>query len=97
MKATVGDVPVRVLDLSTLDARLEHEQRFPLESPELRLEWNRSEIRLPFRVMRSQLVSEPDASPVHHSGIEFVALDPVAAGLIASILQWAAQSTSPRT
>ena len=87
---------MRVLELSPVNARLEHEQRFPMESPHLRLEWNRSEINLPFRVMRSQTVSRPEADPVLHSGIEFLPLDPVAAGLIASILRWAEQSKPSR-
>ncbi len=94
VRATVDDVPVRVLELSPVNARLEHEQRFPLQSPHLRLEWNRSEINLPFRVMRSQIVSRSESGPLYHSGVEFIALDPTAQGLIASILQWARQSAS---
>ncbi|MGZ5434248.1 MAG: PilZ domain-containing protein, partial [Thermoanaerobaculia bacterium] len=86
VRATVDDVPVRVLDLSTVNARVEHEQRFPLQSPRLRLEWHRSEIQLPFRVMRSQIVARKESGLVYHSGIEFIALDPLAEGLIASIL-----------
>jgi hypothetical protein len=92
VKATVDGVPVRVLDLSTMNARLEHEQPFPFEDPSLRLEWNRSEILLPFRVMRSEIVAHSMSGPIHHSGIDFIALDPLAVGLIASILQWAQQS-----
>lgn len=94
VRATVDDVPVRVLDLSTVNARVEHEQRFPLQSPRLRLEWHRSEIHLPFRVMRSQIVARKESGLVYHSGIEFIGLDPLAEGLIASILQWAEQSAS---
>jgi len=94
VRATVGDVPVRVVDLSTMNARLEHEQPFPSDRPTLRLEWNRSEIQLPFRVMRSEIVSRSKTGVVHHSGVDFIALDAVAVGLIASILLWAQQSAS---
>lgn len=94
VRATVDGVPVRVLDLSTVNARVEHEQRFPLQSPRLRLEWNRSEVHLPFRVMRSQIVARTESGLVYQSGIELVALDPLAQGLVASILQWAEQSAS---
>lgn len=85
---------MRVLDLSTVNARVEHEQRFPLQSPRLRLEWHRSEMTFPFRVMRSQIVSRTETGLVYHSGIEFIALDRVAEGLIASILQWAEQAAA---
>lgn len=94
VRATVDGVPVRVLELSPVNARVEHEQRFPLQSPQLRLEWNRSEIHLPFRIMRWQIVSRSESEPLYHSGIEFIALDPTAQGLVASILQWARQSAS---
>lgn len=92
VRATVADVPVGILELSTIGARIEHHQRFPLQGPVLRLQWNRSEVLLPFRAMRSQIVARREADLIYHSGIEFVNLDREKQGVIASILQWAAQS-----
>jgi hypothetical protein len=78
--ATVNEVPVRLIELSAIGARIEHERRFPLENPELRLEWREATVTLPIRVVRSEVVGS-----VYRTGIEFITLHPV----IASIASWA--------
>jgi hypothetical protein len=89
--ATVNDVPVRLLELSAIGARIEHERRFPLEDAELRLEWREATVTLPIRVVRSEIVAS-----VYSTGIEFVALHPVVDRVIASIASWAGLDLSQR-
>lgn len=88
------EVRVRVLDLSTIGARIEHEQRFPLQAPRLRLQWHGSEIALPFRVARSQIIARSQSGLLYQSGIQFTAADEAAESVITSMLQWAAQPES---
>jgi hypothetical protein len=87
--ATVSDVPVRVLELSPIGARLEHERRFPLEAPELRLEWRQATVTLAIRAVRSEIVASDGSAPRYSTGIELVALHPVVDRVIASIASWA--------
>ncbi len=87
--ATVNDVPVRVLDLSALGARLEHERRFALDAPELRLEWRAATVTLAIRAVRSEIVTDGASAPRYRTGIEFAALHPVVDRVIASIASWA--------
>lgn len=88
LEATVNDVPVRLLELSPIGARIEHDQRFPLQSPQLRLQWQGATVTLPIRVRRSEIVAQGEAGLIYQSGIE---LDESADrdGLIAAILLWA--------
>jgi hypothetical protein len=86
--ATVSGVPVRVLDLSTLGARLQHERRFPLDAPELRLEWREAAVTLAIRAVRSELIADGE-SRAYCTGIEFAAQHPAVDRVIASIASWA--------
>jgi hypothetical protein len=87
--ATVNDVPVRVLELSAIGARLQHERRFPLHAPELRLEWREATVTLAIRVVRSEVVAEGESAGVYRTGIQFVAVHPEVDRVIASIASWA--------
>lgn len=93
LQATVNDVPVRLLELSRIGARIEHDQRFPLQSPHLRLEWEGAAVTLPIRVRRSEIVARGESGLIYQSGIE---LDESAdrEGLIAAILRWAEEPAS---
>ena len=88
VQATVSGVPVRVLDLSSLGARLQHERRFPLDDPELRLEWREAAVTLAVRVVRSVVIADGE-SRMYSTGIEFAALHPAVDRVIASIASWA--------
>lgn len=87
--ATVNDVPVRLLDLSAVGARLEHERRFSLDAPELRLEWRDATVTLAIRAVRSEIITDGASRPLYRTGIEFAALHPVVDRVIASIASWA--------
>ena len=71
IETTVNDVPVRVLELSAIGARLEHEQRFPLSEPRLRLRWEGETVNVPMRVVRSQIVGQREAKLVYETGVTF--------------------------
>ncbi len=86
----MNGVPVRLVELSAIGARIEHERRFPLENPELRLEWREATVTLPIRVVRSEIVSSR-----YSTGIELIALHPVVDRVIASIASWAGLELSP--
>lgn len=86
----MNGVPVRLVELSAIGARIEHERRFPLENPELRLEWREATVTLPIRVVRSEIVSSQ-----YSTGIELIALHPVVDRVIASIASWAGLELSP--
>lgn len=88
LEASVNDVPVRLLDLSRIGARIEHDQRFPLQSPRLRLHWQGETITLPIRVRRSEIVAQGASGLIYQSGIELEA-SAEADAMIASILRWA--------
>ena len=88
LQATVNDVPVRLLELSRIGARIEHDQRFPLQFPQLRLQWEGAAVTLPIRVRRSEIVARGEAGLIYQSGIE---LEPNAEAeeMIGAILRWA--------
>lgn len=96
LKATVDDVPVRLLELSTMNARIEHELRFALQSPRLGLEWQGTKINLPLRIMRSEIVARSGSALIYQTGVQFTAPDAEAEKVIASILAWAANPPGDR-
>lgn len=90
LEATVNDVPVRLLELSAIGARIEHDQRFPLQSPQLRLQWQGMAVTLPIRVRRSQIVAQGASGLIYQSGIELdTSTSAEATEMIAAILRWA--------
>lgn len=89
IEATMSGVPVRLLELSTIGGRVEHEERFPLTSPQLRITWEKTTITLPVKVARSEIAGRREQRLVYQSGIQFMSSDPLADGVIASILRWA--------
>ena len=93
----MSGVAVRLLELSTIGGRVEHEERFPLTSPQLRITWEKTTITLPVKVARSEIAGRREERLVYQSGIQFTSSDPLADGVIASILRWAegAAATAP--
>jgi len=71
IETTVNDVPVRVLELSAVGARLEHEQRFPLSEPRLRLRWHDLIVDVAMRIVRSQIIGQREAKLVYETGVTF--------------------------
>jgi len=92
--ASVGGVPVQVLDLSAIGTLIEHEERFSLAAPQLRITWQGSTVTLPVRVARSEIAGRRESRLIYRSGLHFLSSDPEAEGVVASILQHA-QPTPP--
>jgi hypothetical protein len=84
---SVGGVSVRIVDMSLIGARLEHDQRFPLENPQLRIQWQGRTINVPFRAVRSEIVGRRDSGLIYQTGIQLDAADAHTQGVIASILR----------
>lgn len=86
VKAEISGVAVRLVELSMIGAKVEHEDRFPLTSPEMTLEWEGSRVALPVRVARSEIVGRREGRLLYHTGITIVSTDSVAQELISAIL-----------
>ncbi len=87
--ASVGGVPVLVLDLSAMGARIEHEERLSLAAPQLRIMWEGSTVTLPARIVRSEIAGKRGSHLIYRSGLQFLTSDPAAEAVVASILQHA--------
>jgi len=80
----IGAMTGRVVDLSVIGARVEHEEKLTVGSlVELELQG----VRFKGRVARSEISGRKGGALVYQSGIHFQELDPAASGLIASILR----------
>lgn len=84
--ASINGVTVHLVDLSAIGARVEHEERFPLTAPQLRIAWKGSVTTIPLRVARSEIVGRRDSRLVYQTGIEFATIDSVAEGVVAAIM-----------
>src|SRR5436309_514962 len=87
VKAEISGVPVQLLDLSMIGAKVEHEDRFPLTSPQMTIEWEGSRVALPVRVARSEIVGRREGRLLYNTGITIVSTDSVAQGMISAILR----------
>lgn len=86
VEAAVNGVPVKIVELSRIGGRLEHEERFPLESPHLRLAWKGRVVRFPLRVARSEIVSRRESRLVYQTGIQFASIDAEADAVLAEVI-----------
>jgi hypothetical protein len=93
--ADVSGVAVRLVDLSLIGARIEHEERFPLVGPRLSIRWQGMTASVALRVARSEIVGRRASSLVYQSGVQFIDADAAAQGVIASILRDEASAAPP--
>ena len=93
--ASVGGVTVRLLDLSAIGARLEHEERFTLAAPRLDITWDRQTVSIPLKVARSEIVGRRENHLVYQSGVQFTSVDSVAESVIALILRGESGAPEP--
>lgn len=69
LPAYVGEIPVRVADLSLVGFRLLHDLRFPPGDPkQIRLRWEGSDMRFTVSVIRSTMVRVGDRN-VYQTGV----------------------------
>lgn len=85
--ASIGGVPVRIVDLSAIGARVAHRERFPLNAPQLRIVWDGATVSIPLRVARSEIVGREGSALLYETGIQFVGQDMSADAVIAAILR----------
>src|SRR5688572_8250754 len=93
--ATVSGVPVRVVDLSAIGARLEHEERFPLTSAQLHITWRGRKASVPMRAARSEIVGRRESRLVYATGVQFIDVADAAESVITAILDDAQGGASP--
>jgi hypothetical protein len=82
----VNGVPVELVELSLVGAKLEHQQRFPLTNPQLTIRWQRKSIVLPMRPARSQVVGREGEQLVYETGVFFTNVDADAESFVSRIL-----------
>lgn len=93
--AEIGGVPVRLIDLSLVGAKVEHDERFPLATPQLTIRWHGHAAAVNVRVARSEIVGRRGEKLTYRTGIYFVDADAAAQGWIASLLQGAQPQPEP--
>lgn len=93
--ATVSGVPVRLVDLSSVGARVEHEERFPLTSAQLHIIWRGEKASFPIRAARSEIIGRHESRLVYATGIQFVDAEAAAEKVLASILSEAEGGATP--
>jgi hypothetical protein len=84
--AEIEGLQVRVLDLTRIGARVEHEGRFVLTAPQLRLTWRGTTISMRVQVMRSEIIAKAATGFVYRTGLRINSLDEAAEAFVAEIL-----------
>src|SRR6266542_252302 len=87
VSAEVSGVAVRIVELSLVGARIEHEERFPLVGPHLSIRWQGMAVNVALRVVRSEIAGRQESSLIYQTGVQFIDIDSVAQRVIASILR----------
>ena len=85
-EVTVSGVSARLLELSAVGARIEHEDRIPLNAPQMRISWGGTTITLPVQIARAEIAGRRGSRLIYQSGVHFTAVDVDAKSLIASVL-----------
>jgi hypothetical protein len=94
VEASVGGIAVRLLDLSAIGARIEHEERFALAAPQLRITWQGRSVSIPVRVARSEIAGRRESRLIYRSGLQFTRSDADAEEVVEAILR-SAQPSEP--
>ena len=92
--ADVSGTPARLLELSLVGAKVEHNDRFALTLPRLTMTWRGNAASVAVRAARSEIVGREEDRLVYHTGLHFVDVDSITRGFIASILEGAASAVS---
>ena len=79
-------VAVRLLELSLVGGKVEHQDRFALSAPQLTMTWRGTTMTVAVRAARSEIVGRQAAQLVYHTGLYFVSPDSTTQAFIASIL-----------
>lgn len=87
--ATISNVTVRLLELSRIGARVEHEERIPLNAPQLRISWRGATAILGVKIARAEIAGRRGTSLIYRSGVSFTQVPPDGELVIAAILGWA--------
>lgn len=95
IEATISGVSVRLLELSQIGARIEHEERIPLNAPQMRISWRGASVLLAVKIARAEIAGRRGTSLIYQSGIRFAQMDDDAETVIASILGWAEAAPPP--
>ncbi|HXG58694.1 MAG TPA: PilZ domain-containing protein [Thermoanaerobaculia bacterium] len=71
-EATAGTLPVRVVEISLIGCRIEHEERLPIGGAlQLRFTWRGKEIVVPARVARMEVRALSAKGAKYESGLKF--------------------------
>jgi hypothetical protein len=95
VSADVSGVAVRLVELSPLGARIEHEERFPLTAPLLSIRWQGMTASVAVGVVRSEIAGRRESSLIYQTGLQFIDVDAAAQGVIASILRDESSAAPP--
>jgi len=87
--AEIGGVSARLIDLSLVGAKVEHDERFALTAPQLTLRWRGHAAVVNVRVARSEIVGRRGDTLTYRTGVYFLDPDAETQGVIASLLQGA--------
>jgi hypothetical protein len=88
LEGTLGGMAVRLVEVSTTGARLEHLERATVNSTlSLRFSWGGERVAIPSRVTRSEISSRRGSSLLYHSGVEFTAVDEAALATLAALVE----------
>ena len=87
VRAEIGGIEVRLVELSMVGARIEHFDRFSLTNPQLSITWKGTTVAVPVRVARSEITGKRGGRLVYESGLFIVSLDSTTQGTISSIVR----------
>lgn len=87
VKAEIGGVPAKLVELSMVGAKIEHFDRFPLTAPQLSITWRGATATVPVRVARTEIVGRRESRLVYHTGVFILGMDSTTQGVISSILR----------
>ncbi len=87
VEATIGGVHVQLVNLSTIGALLEHQDRFTILGARIEIRWQGQRAEFPVKVVRTAIMGRREGHVIYHTGVQFGPADSVSEGVIASILR----------
>jgi hypothetical protein len=93
--AEIAGVPVRLIDVSLVGAKVEHEERFTLTSPQLTMKRRGQTASIAVRGTRSEIVGRRGGNLLYSTALQFVSIDSNAQGFVASIVREATEGAPP--
>gem|GEM_PF-5135709 len=95
VEASIGGVRVTLINVSTIGALLEHQDRFTILGARIHLQWQGREAELPAKVVRTAIMGRREGRVVYHTGIQFGPSDPASESLIEAIVHSAEPHVQP--